>query len=121
VKVFGPDGALRRQRYSLEGAEYLLGKKLVIAQRNTAGAITSIWFFGDQPFPHQARHKAGTRYSTEEQIGGFGKMWKHKRKARTSRDIYLAVVTSLISPPEQPTTHPLRKRRQAKSPAHLAA
>ena len=100
VKAFGPDGGIRRQRFSLDDAAFLESKKLVFARRNTRGTITSIWFYGDSVFPHQPTLRAGTRYSTEEQIGGCTKAWKHKRKARSSRDIYLAVITSTLIQPK---------------------
>lgn len=80
VRALGPDGGLRRRRFSQQDAKALLARKVVLAKWNhDETRILFIQFFGDQDRPDRPNrwHKTGTRYSFPETVGAYD-VWSHK-------------------------------------------
>jgi hypothetical protein len=94
VKAFGPDGG-RRRNYSVEDAEYLAGRRTVIAVRNRRGIILTIHFYGESRIPLKSRLKAGTKYSFREPLKA-GCAWSLKRLPWGAVD----AATGYVLPPE---------------------
>lgn len=80
VKVLGPDGGLRRRRYSQQDATQFVERGLATVARwnRTRTTIICIQFVGsDSPSRPQRWLKTGTRYSYTEIIGNR-QVWTHK-------------------------------------------
>jgi hypothetical protein len=96
VKAFGPDGQLRRKRYSQESARFLAEVKTVVPQWDRRGTkILCIHFYGESRTPVKNRLSAGTVYAYREQIESR-KAWVHKRLPYKAVD----AATGFVEPPQ---------------------
>lgn len=78
VKAFGPDGELRRKRFSQDSARRLAELRTVVAVWDRRRSrIVSIHFYGESRIPLKSRLRAGTRYSYLEQVSDR-RTWRHK-------------------------------------------
>lgn len=91
VKVLGPDGGLRRRRFSQADARALEARRVVLAKWNRDETrILFVQFYGDRECPAKPQrwHKTGTRYSYPEVIAGE-KCWTHKSLPYRAMDAQL--------------------------------
>lgn len=101
MKAFGPDGQLRRKRFSQESARFLAQVKAVIPQWDRRGKqIICIHFYGESRTPVKNRLKAGTIYTYQEQVADR-KAWTHKRLPYRAMD----ASTGHIETPEVIDSH----------------
>jgi hypothetical protein len=77
VQSFGPDGASGR-RYTVADAEWLVAMGMVVPGYTQSGVLNRIRFYGQARFPRCAKHRTGTRYSFQEQVGAGHRRWAHK-------------------------------------------
>lgn len=95
VRSLGPDGGLRRRRFSQADAKQLIARGQVIGKWNrTRTRVQTIQFFdreGADPAKPQRWHKTGTRYSYAEAVGDHS-CWCHKALPFRAMDAQLGNV-----------------------------
>jgi hypothetical protein len=125
VKAFGPDGILRRDRYSQVKALLVIKNKRAVGIWNRRRErILCLHFYADASVPVKNRLRAGTVYAYQEQVESR-KAWTHKRLPHKAVDaatgfvltpkmldlhirrIFLEVLLSIMADDEQTVTREL--------------
>jgi hypothetical protein len=79
IPTYGADGARRSRDYSLASLLRMEAANTAILRRGRRGNVQCAYLYEDSRVPIEARLRAGTRYSYQEQLDDGRKRWAHKR------------------------------------------